>query len=77
MSCSCLTLYLTAITQGKAPIGLIPKPAVAHRLVNSAFINSHSQIPTQFGLLSTKLAALQPELCMQVKALERMLIPLS
>lgn len=29
MSCSCLILYLTAVTHGEAPTGLIPKPVVA------------------------------------------------
>lgn len=59
-------------------IGLVSKPKEEnHRLVNSAFINSYSQIPSQFGLLSTKLAAMKQELFMQEKSLEQMLIPSS
>jgi hypothetical protein len=48
-----------------------------HRWVISAFINSYSQIPSQFGLLSTKLVAMKQKLFMQEKSLEQMLLPSS
>lgn len=78
MSCTCPKPYFTAIIHVEEPIVLIPKPiGQHHRLVNSAFINSYSQIPSQFGLLSTKLAAMKQELFMQEKSLGQMLRPSS
>lgn len=70
--------YFTAIIDVEEPTVLIPKPMeYLHRLINSAFINSYSQIPSQFDLLSTKLAAMKQELFMWEKSLEQMLIPSS
>lgn len=79
-SCPCILLrYLRYLdTYVEELTRLIPKPTGwHHRLVHSSFINSYSQIPSQFGLLSTKLAAMKQELFMQEKSLEQMLKPSS